>query len=51
MSPLSMYILHQLILKPEQNNILVKLIQELQLNIFGLSIGYISNTVISIVLI
>ena len=51
MSPPSMYVLHQPILKPEQYKILVKLIKELQLSIIGLSIGYKSHKVILIALI
>ena len=51
MSPPTMYILHKPILKPEHNKILVKLIKKLKLNIISLTIGYISNTVILIVLI
>ena len=46
-----MYIIYQPIVKPELNKILVELIKELKLIIIGLSIGYISNTVILIVLI
>ena len=51
MSPPTMYILHKPILKPEQNKTFNKLIKDLKLNIIGLNIGYISNTVILIVLI
>ena len=51
MSPSNMYILHKPILKPEQNKTLNKLIKDLQLSIIYLNIGYISNTVILIVLI
>ena len=51
MSPPTMYILHKPILKPEQNKTFNKLIKDLKLNIISLNIGYISNTVILIVLI
>ena len=51
MSPPTMYILHKPILKPEQNKTFNKLIKGLKLNIISLNIGYISNTVILIVLI
>ena len=46
-----MYILHKPILKLAQNKTLYKLIKDLKLNIIGLNIGYINNTVILIVLI
>ena len=46
-----MYILHKPILKPKQNKTFNKLIKDLKLNIIGLNIGYISNTVILVVLI
>ena len=46
-----MYIFHKPILKPEQNKTYTKLIKGLKLNIISLNIGYISNTVILIVLI
>ena len=46
-----MYILHKPILKTEQNKTFNKLIKDLKLSIIGLNIGYISNTVILIVLI
>ena len=46
-----MYILHKPIVKPEQNKTFTKLIKGLKLNIISLNIGYISNTVILIVLI
>ena len=46
-----MYILHKPILKPEPNKTFNKLIKDLKLNIISLNIGYISNTVILIVLI
>ena len=51
MSPPTIYILHKPILKPEQNKTFNKLIKDLPLNIIGLNIGYMSNTVILIVLI
>ena len=46
-----MYILHKPILKLEQNKTFNKLIKDLKQNIISLNIGYISNTVILIVLI
>ena len=45
-----MFILHKPILKQKQNKNIVNLIYELKLNILCLSIGYIINSVILIVL-
>ena len=46
-----MYILHKPIVKPEHTKTFNKLIKNLKLNIISLNIGYISNTLILIVLI
>ena len=50
MSPPTMLILHRPIQKHEQNQNLVNLIFELKLDILGLIIGYIINSIILIVL-